>query len=272
MSLNRCPFCKHENPADSKFCNGCGAPLHLVPCPHCGVVNDVTQVTCYECRSPLQQPAGEGPDAAPTAAAIALSLPRRNSRVLAGVAVLSAIAVLGYYGYREFSLADAPRPPAASSDAGGRGGAASAGTIVRDTTTSDAAPAKMDDSARPAGTATSPPETPLAGPTRAAAVEPRVEPRAAESRETKHAAGPIVRPATGAGKAGGKEPPLREACTEALAALGLCVSKPAAGPAARVQATDAGKAGAREPPRQEACTEAVAALGLCVPRPTQRRE
>jgi hypothetical protein len=37
----------------------------------------------------------------------------------------------------------------------------------------------------------------------------------------------IARPeATDAGKAGGREPPRQEACTEAVAALGLCTPRP----------------------------------------------
>jgi hypothetical protein len=54
-------------------------------------------------------------------------------------------------------------------------------------------------------------------------------------------------------------------CTEAKAALGLCVLKDNAGPAPSAPGTQAAKPAGQDPPRSEACTEAVAALGLCAP-------
>ena len=78
--------------------------------------------------------------------------------MIVGTAVLAAIAVLGYYGYRQRSLVDAPQPPAASSEASDRGGSAGAGVIRRDAAAGDTTPAKADDSAEPASPATSPPE------------------------------------------------------------------------------------------------------------------
>jgi hypothetical protein len=50
-----CPFCEHVNPPDSKFCNACGAPLHLVPCARCEAVNDPTATTCHQCGAPLPE-------------------------------------------------------------------------------------------------------------------------------------------------------------------------------------------------------------------------
>jgi hypothetical protein len=175
------------------------------------------------------------------------------------MAVFAAIAVLGYYSYRQRSLVDAPHPPAASSEASGRDGPAGAGVIDRNAAAGDTTPAKVDDIAQPASPATAPPETPLADPAPAAAIPPR------------------------AATAGRRAPPRQELCTEAAAALGLCTMTPdqkkqaeaaAAIKAAiaRPEATDAGKAGGQEPPGQEACAEAVAALGLCTPASTQRRE
>jgi len=52
------------------------------------------------------------PDAAP-AAEVDDPLPRRHSRVIVGTAVLAAIVVLGYYGYRQSSPVAAPEPPTA---------------------------------------------------------------------------------------------------------------------------------------------------------------
>ena len=54
MRTADCSFCQHTNPPESKFCNGCGAPLYLVPCPHCGAVNEVTASTCHQCAGRLQ--------------------------------------------------------------------------------------------------------------------------------------------------------------------------------------------------------------------------
>ncbi len=284
MSLNSCPFCEQVNPADAKFCNACGGALHLVPCARCGAVNDVTASTCYQCHGQLPGRRTDERDPASLAAEVSRPLPRRRSQVIVGIAVFAAIAVLGYYSYRQRSLVDAPQPPAASSEASGRGGSAGAGVIGRDAAAGDTTPAKVDDIAQPASPASSPPGTPLADRTPAVGSEQRADRETVELRQEKAAAGLSARPqAADAATAGRRAPPRQELCTEAAAALGLCTMTPdqktqaeaaAAIKAAiaRPQATDAGKAGPQEPPRQDACTEAVAALGLCAPAPTQRRE
>jgi hypothetical protein len=284
MSLNSCPFCEQVNPADAKFCNACGGALHLVPCARCGAVNDVTASTCYQCHGQLPGRGTDERDAAQRTAEVSRPLPRRHSQAIVGIAVFAAIAVLGYYSYRQRSLVDAPQPQPASSEASGRGGSAGAGVIGRDAAADETTPAKVDDIAQPASPATAPPEKPLAGPTPAAAIPPRAGREGVEVRQEKAAAGLSARPpAADAATAGRRAPPRQELCTEAAAALGLCTMTPdqkkqaeaaAAIKAAiaRPESTDAGKAGPQEPPRQEACTEAVAALGLCTPAPTQRRE
>ena len=49
-----CPYCAHVSPLDSKFCNECGAALHLVPCPQCGSISDITQTShCSRCNCAL---------------------------------------------------------------------------------------------------------------------------------------------------------------------------------------------------------------------------
>ncbi|MDO8304043.1 MAG: zinc ribbon domain-containing protein [Sedimentisphaerales bacterium] len=54
--ITLCPYCDHVSPEGSKFCGACGAALHLMPCPHCGAVNDITVVTaCYRCHSDLHE-------------------------------------------------------------------------------------------------------------------------------------------------------------------------------------------------------------------------
>ena len=168
MAPNSCPFCEQVNPADAKFCNACGGALHLVPCPRCGAVNDVTASTCYQCHGQLSGRGTDARDPAQPTAEVSKPLPRAHFRVIVGTAVLAAIVLLGYYSYRQRSLDDAPQPPAASSEASGRGGVAGAGVIGRDAAADDTTPAKADDIAQPASLATVPPETPLADPAPAA--------------------------------------------------------------------------------------------------------
>ncbi|HKA58653.1 MAG TPA: zinc ribbon domain-containing protein, partial [Gemmatimonadales bacterium] len=51
-----CPFCEHVNTATARFCNACGAPMHLVPCARCGAVNDPkAAATCYQCDAALPE-------------------------------------------------------------------------------------------------------------------------------------------------------------------------------------------------------------------------
>ena len=253
MSVNSCPFCEQVNPADAKFCNACGGALHLLPCPRCGAVSDVTATTCYQCNGPLGGRGTGDPDTA-VPAAEAPKPERRRPQVLAGVAVLAAIAVLGYYGYRQSSPVDVPQPPPASSDS---------------------APAKPDDGAQTATPAAPPPEAPLAD---------QADRQPEESRRPNAAAGLIARPDAGAaGKAGRQAPPRKEVCTDAVAALGLCTMTPkerklaedvaaVKAAAASPGATEPGKAGPQVPQRRGECTEAVAALGLCTPAATRRGE
>jgi hypothetical protein len=54
-----CGFCNHSNPANSRYCNACGAPLRVQSCPQCGSVNDANAATCQECDAAL---ADSGPN------------------------------------------------------------------------------------------------------------------------------------------------------------------------------------------------------------------
>ncbi len=278
MSLIRCPYCEQGNPAEARFCNACGGALHLPPhlasCARCGTVNPVAATVCCWCRAQLPGRKGALVPVSPSAE-VSTSLPRRRFRVIAGTAVLaalvvvgSALVVAGYYSYRQRSLADAPQPPAASSEASGRGAPADAGFIARDAVADEPKSASADNSAGLTSLATSPPGTPLAAPVRAAANPPRADRQPVKSQEAK-ASDPA---------------PLRsEACTEATAALGLCATKSVQkketetaaaveAPIKRPQTAGAGNAGGQEPPHPQTCTEALAALGLCAAKPTQRRE
>jgi hypothetical protein len=49
MSAPTCRFCRHVNPAGAKFCNECGSPLHLRPCPSCEAITDAAAQACHQC-------------------------------------------------------------------------------------------------------------------------------------------------------------------------------------------------------------------------------
>ena len=49
----KCGFCRHDNPAGSRFCNACGAPVAAEPCPDCGTVNEATATACQRCGASL---------------------------------------------------------------------------------------------------------------------------------------------------------------------------------------------------------------------------
>jgi len=50
----KCPKCQHENPADARFCNGCGHPFELV-CPECEKANPSGSRFCNACGKELDQ-------------------------------------------------------------------------------------------------------------------------------------------------------------------------------------------------------------------------
>jgi hypothetical protein len=70
MASSRCRFCNQDNPDGARFCNACGSPLHLKPCPQCEAVNDTAAAQCYECGAALATNApAESITAIPTPAA-----------------------------------------------------------------------------------------------------------------------------------------------------------------------------------------------------------
>jgi len=44
-----CFACQHANPPDAKFCNECGCPCSLKPCPQCDAINDAGADQCQRC-------------------------------------------------------------------------------------------------------------------------------------------------------------------------------------------------------------------------------
>jgi hypothetical protein len=100
-------------------------------------------------------------------------------------------------------------------------------------------------------------------------VAPVESPQPAEPPEAKTAATRVARTQPiSTSPAGERKPSRPEACTEAVAALGLCATTgKAGGPATKpLRATDVGKAGGQEPP-DPTCSEAAGVLGLCTPKP-----
>ena len=61
--LVMCPSCQRQNPADARFCTGCGTPIEL-PCPGCGTANAGDSRFCKACGQRLSVPAAAPPAAA----------------------------------------------------------------------------------------------------------------------------------------------------------------------------------------------------------------
>jgi ribosomal protein L40E len=65
----QCPFCAHTNPSGAKFCNECGAPLHLRPCNQCDAINNQVAKNCHKCGMAFAMPY-TAPEAAPVLPAL----------------------------------------------------------------------------------------------------------------------------------------------------------------------------------------------------------
>jgi Double zinc ribbon len=113
--MYRCSFCEHANPLAAKFCNECGSPLNLKPCPQCDAVNGATSKACYMCGAffPIRGSEPEAPETARsipdtyTAAGPDVSPDRRPgfAGVMASllpVIVFGTIAIAAYFvGYQQ---------------------------------------------------------------------------------------------------------------------------------------------------------------------------
>ena len=53
MFIPKCLFCDHTNPADAKYCNECGSPLHLQLCKQCEAINDSAATICHKCGTAI---------------------------------------------------------------------------------------------------------------------------------------------------------------------------------------------------------------------------
>src|SRR5712671_2635836 len=74
----RCPSCNSENPATTKFCGSCGAPLEAV-CPNCGAENPPQFKFCGECGTPLRKPRRSPEPARPRGSPLAQNILRDES-------------------------------------------------------------------------------------------------------------------------------------------------------------------------------------------------
>jgi hypothetical protein len=189
--------------------------------------------------------------------------------------VLAALAVVGYYAYRQHLAVDAAQVPAATGETTARTGPVGGGAIV--------SPAADPVRRVPIASTPDPADTPPAATTRP--VTPGPERSVAAIREDSAVAGEARRggsdmknatPGNGtrsakppsAAATRGTENPQRavrgpEGSPEAAAAAAVLIPRPQPGAGTRIEPP---------PPRLGPCTEAVAALGLCAPEPNQRRE
>ncbi|HVF64532.1 MAG TPA: zinc ribbon domain-containing protein [Casimicrobiaceae bacterium] len=66
--MTTCSFCAHENLTTAKFCNECGSPLDLLPCPQCTAVNARASTVCHRCGADVDGVAGPASTPAQTEA------------------------------------------------------------------------------------------------------------------------------------------------------------------------------------------------------------
>ena len=263
-SLTLCQYCEHANPADAKFCAGCGAPLHLIPCPLCGAVNQKTSKTCYQCHGELREsteillagaPASASEEAAGDAKSAAMPSPyisqppatQRQPIVVVGI-ILVAFAAAAYFAYQQrdmvYSNAPAAVPGTATVPVKTPGPSpvnSSAGAINK------ASPA-----VKPAENAAPVPVAPSKDVTTADAV------RAGEPKPSK---------VDDAADRTAPSNPLPAAASRT--ARRRAQAEPAVSPEVAVRASSGLE---KQAPRIGPCTEGLAALGLCTPGPTKGRE
>lgn len=248
-SNSQCPYCDHVSPVGSKFCNDCGAALHLRPCPHCGSVNDITLNThCSRCNGDLGlSPAAAEPIASveppllneeieasvPITATFADANPSagRSYAPLFGIALI-AVAVFSYYGLR--SEPDAAPAAAALSAIPAQQSPIPLAAVEPSTPASTAAPVQASEAAAPVASAPaasliSQEAAPMPAATASLAklsppaarrlAPPPPAAAAASPGSERYSAGPRNR---GAAEGLDLKQPNIDSCTDAVAALGLC--------------------------------------------------
>jgi hypothetical protein len=96
-----CPSCAHANPAGSRFCNRCGAPVDFRACGACDAVNATAAAQCHKCGAPLAVATPTRTITAATATTTSIVL------ALAGLVGLSALL---FFAYQEDPQAAGPEP------------------------------------------------------------------------------------------------------------------------------------------------------------------
>ncbi len=96
-----CPSCAHANPAGSKFCNRCGAPVAFRACEACDAVNDTAAGKCHKCGAPF-------PVTTPTRTITAATA--TSTSVVLALAGLVGLCVLLFFAYQEDPEAAGPAP------------------------------------------------------------------------------------------------------------------------------------------------------------------
>ncbi len=213
MVSNKCRFCEHDNPEGAKFCTECGGCLHLLPCPSCGAVTDVSATTCYQCQAQL--PWAQSAEPAVPVAAAAAPRPRWQPRALAGVALLVVVAALAYYGYRHRVAPDVSQPTTAAGALRGNSDAVEAPAAKA----AIAPPLARSPAIKADGAGERASSTPCTAEAAALGTcSPQSVPQTAAEPPT--AARDAPAQVGDARKAAA--PPRPEGCAEAVAALGLC--------------------------------------------------
>lgn len=230
MFAIKCPSCQHDNTPGEHFCAVCGVPLHLKPCPNCGVVDHVTAKVCSACGTTFPPIALAHSSATidPVAPPNGVAAPRASNKVTVNRAwplILVAVAA-GGIPLLWMNRANMPLPKAWQFQS-----PSAAGSTVAPAPPTKLAPATPVAAPVPAQdpAATSADQT-TAGRDTDGAVKPEPPPKktaAAQARRPKAHAHP-ARPASSQEEAepdaAAKEAAPR-ACTEAVAALGLCDPK-----------------------------------------------
>ncbi|MEO8101679.1 MAG: zinc ribbon domain-containing protein [Betaproteobacteria bacterium] len=265
--ITQCPYCDHVSPVGSKFCGECGAALHLMPCVHCGAVNDITASSvCYRCHQELHPNSTVAPVAPEAPAAdtappkpdkphaalaeiradtpVAAPARQRPHRLVVGI-VLLAFAAASYYAYRQRTLLgrQEPVPVDASVKAGSTPGDTHTGTITKAPADAPAATAP----ATAAATEKGPVAIPAPAPASAVANIAKSEANTARQPSPVRPAA-VARDAENASPGSGAAIDISRARIEASKGLG------------------------NQAPNIGPCTDAVAALGLCTPETTPRRQ
>ena len=256
-SLTLCQYCEHANPADAKFCTGCGAPLHLIPCPTCGAVNQKTSKSCYQCHGELRESTeillANAPASASEAAAgdaeSSASMPSTPSTyspppakpqrqpLFVVTIIFLAFASAAYFAYRQRATVAAKEP--------------------RVEPISSTAPANPS-----AGTINKAPPAPVSAPALAPASVPVTAPALATVKPEKSVAPPEVVATDSQLTAAPTRRANRRGAAEPVAASVIVVPAGSVRPSSGIEKTS---------PQARPCTEAIAALGLCTSETPKER-